>query len=261
MDSDDRLPRLLTRREVLALTGGLGAAMLVGCSGDDDEDQTPTPAAEEPTEQISTTSTAAPTAESLSCVVSPELTEGPFFLDDTLDRSDITSDPTDNSVSEGVPLALTIGVALVDGSGCTPLSGAVVDLWQCDAVGVYSGVVDIAGQFDTTGRLFLRGYQTTNADGLVEFTTIYPGWYQGRTPHLHIKVRSEEQSFEFTSQLFFDDALSDQIFSTLPPYTEKGADRDTTNANDTIFSDQLVLTLNEQGDGYSGRFDVGVTPV
>ena len=158
-----------------------------------------------------TSSTQVPSATgvALDCVVRPELTIGPYFVDGQLNRSDILSEPSDNLVKEGVPLTLIINVANVAENSCTPIEGAQVDIWHCDANGQYSGVSDQG--FDTQGQQFLRGYQLTNANGAVQFLTIYPGWYPGRAVHIHFKLRSSPEAapgFEFTSQLFFDDELT-----------------------------------------------------
>jgi protocatechuate 3,4-dioxygenase beta subunit len=199
-------------------------------------------------------------------VVRPEETEGPYFVDEKLNRSDIRSDPTDGSVREGVPLALTFIVSSVGGGGCTPLQGASVDVWHCDAAGVYSDVTDNgAGGFSTVGQKFLRGYQVTDADGKAAFTTIYPGWYSGRTVHIHFKIRTTDsagKAYDFTSQLYFDDALTDQVFAQAP-YSAKG-ERNTRNAQDGIYADggdQLLLELTRQGDGYAATFDIGLQDV
>ena len=112
-------------------------------------------------------------------------------------------------------LALTFRVSQINGQGCVAYPGAVVDVWHCDALGVYSDVTDRG--VSTVGQQFLRGYQVTDANGIASFVTIYPGWYPGRTVHIHFKIRSEatsDSSLEFTSQLFFDDAFTDQV---VPP--------------------------------------------
>jgi protocatechuate 3,4-dioxygenase beta subunit len=133
-------------------------------------------------------------------------------------------------------------------------------VWHCDAAGVYSGVND-ANFGSTAGQKFLRGYQTTNENGAVAFTTIYPGWYQGRTTHIHFKIRAEEggRSFEFTSQLYFDDAFTDRVY-TREPYAAKG-ERGTRNDNDGVFrngGERLTLNVVESGDGYAATFDIGL---
>jgi protocatechuate 3,4-dioxygenase beta subunit len=163
--------------------------------------------------------------------------------DERLNHSDIRSDPSDGSVRDGTPLTLAFAVARLDGSSCTALEGAVVDIWHCDAAGVYSDVQDTG--FNTVGKKFLRGYQVTDANGNATFVTIYPGWYQGRTVHIYLKIRPDPDStegFEFTSQLCFDDDLTDTI-DAQQPYVAKGT-RTTRNANDGIYTnggDELLL--------------------
>jgi protocatechuate 3,4-dioxygenase beta subunit len=241
MDLDD-LPvgRVLTRREAVTVLAGAGALLFFGCSSATDNSQTETPTA--------------------GCVVRPALTEGPYYVDEELNRSDIRSDPSDGTVQEGALLALTFNVSRVASNACSPLEGAVVDVWHCNALGVYSDVSDQG--FNTVGKMFLRGYQVTDANGVAQFTTIYPGWYSGRAVHLHFKVRSAagaSSSYEFTSQLFFDDSLTDQVLAR-SPYASKGA-RDTRNANDGISQQggsQLVLNLTQASQGYAATFDIAL---
>ena len=152
-------------------------------------------------------------------------------------------------------------MARVNGSACTAFAGALVDVWHCDALGVYSDVSDPG--FQTKGKKFLRGYQVTDAKGLASFTTIYPGWYQGRTVHIHFKIRSDAgaaSGLEFTSQLFFDDAVTDQVHATAP-YAQKGQ-RTLRNDGDGIFGNggsQLLLQLaGDARAGYSTTFEVGL---
>jgi protocatechuate 3,4-dioxygenase beta subunit len=116
----------------------------------------------------------------------------PYFVDNQLNRSDIRIDPSDGSVKEGAPLRLAFQVSDVSANACSPLAGAQVDVWHCDALGVYSGVSDPG--FDTSGQLWLRGYQVTDESGYCEFTTIYPGWYSGRAVHIHFKIRTDPYS-------------------------------------------------------------------
>jgi len=123
-----------------------------------------------------------------SCVVRPELTEGPYYVDEGLQRSNIRSDPSDGSIRPGALLALTFNVSSAASNACSPLEGAIVDVWHCDALGVYSDVSDPG--FNTSGQRFLRGYQVTGSDGVARSTTIYPGWYQGRAVHILFKIRS-----------------------------------------------------------------------
>lgn len=200
----------------------------------------------------------------LDCVVTPAQTEGPYFVDDVLERSDIRLDPTTGRRVDGVPLRLGIRVARVDGAACAPVEGALVDVWQCDAHGAYSDVLDANGLFDTRGQRFLRGQQRTDPSGQAEFVTIYPGWYRGRAVHIHFKVRApagEERTHELTSQLYFDDALTDRVHAR-PPYAANGP-RDRRNDADGIFrrgesGSRLLLPVSPDGDGYGGEFRVGL---
>lgn len=195
-----------------------------------------------------------------ACVVRPEQTEGPYFIDEQLNRSDIRIDPSDHSAKPGVPLRLEFQISRVTGAACAPLNGAIVDVWHCDALGVYSDVRD-AG-FDTRGKKFLRGYQTTDAKGLARFATIYPGWYAGRAVHIHFKIRSVgpgTRAREFTSQLYFDEAITDEVFK-LAPYTGKNRRR-TRNDADFIFRSggtQLLVTPAKDSNGYTAKFDIGL---
>jgi protocatechuate 3,4-dioxygenase beta subunit len=199
------------------------------------------------------------TTGSTACVQTAALTEGPFFVDEKLNRSDIRTDPVTGAVSAGIPLALTFNVERVASSACTPLTGAYLDVWHCDATGTYS---DVSG----SSRKFLRGYQITDANGVASFTTIYPGWYNGRAVHIHFKLRlyaGSTKSYEFTSQFFFNDAFTDSVYAK-SPYSARGA-RDTRNANDGIYnslsaSDKAALTLatSQSSDGYAGVINLGV---
>jgi protocatechuate 3,4-dioxygenase beta subunit len=206
------------------------------------------------------TRTAAVTAP--ACVVRPPQTEGPYVVDERLDRSDIRSDPSDGSVQEGVPLRLAFHVSRIAGDTCTPLEGAVVDVWHCDARGRYSDVPELHAFFDTRGKKFLRGFQRTDARGTAQFITIYPGWYPGRTVHIRVKIRTNPaapRGLAWTSQLYFDDALTDQVHAQLP-YATKGRRR-MTNDRDGIFrSDgrQLLLQLTKEAHGYGGTFEIGL---
>jgi protocatechuate 3,4-dioxygenase beta subunit len=250
-DDDQPIGRVLSRREVLALIGGAGAVLLGGCTLEQFLSG----------ESAATPSLSATSVASLPpCVVRPALTEGPYFVDNQLNRSDIRIDPSDGSVKEGAPLRLAFQVSDVNADACSPLAGAQVDVWHCDALGVYSGVSDPG--FDTSGQLWLRGYQVTDESGYCEFTTIYPGWYSGRAVHIHFKIRTDpdsNQGYEVTSQLFFDEAFTNAVY-THAPYVAKGAPN-TPNASDGIFQGgDGLLTLNvvEAGEGYAATFDIGL---
>ena len=255
LDNDDaQVGRILSRREVLALLGGSSAALLAACAPGALTSASPT-AATQQTSAATTTAAAASSAATVlpSCIVRPALTEGPYFVDEKLDRSDIRSDPGTGTVRPGALLTLNFLVSRVSGSACTALSGAVVDVWHCDALGVYSDVDNARGQ------KFLRGYQMTDASGRAKFTTVYPGWYQGRAVHIHFKIRPTSSS-EFTSQLFFDDALSTQVFAQTP-YSQKGTQGITRNASDGIFQQsggKLTLNVTKSGDTYAATFDIGL---
>ncbi len=237
----DDLPvgRILSRREVLTVLGASGIAMLAGG---------PQAAWATPRRRVP------------ACVARPEQTEGPYFVDKVLARSDIRSDPASGAVKEGTPLALTLAVSGVGAGTCIPLAGAHVDIWHCDADGVYSGVEDPG--FNTVGQSFLRGYQLTDDKGEARFRTIYPGWYPGRAVHIHFKIRTQpaaSKGLEFTSQLYFDEVVTDRAFSRMP-YAGKRGRRDR-NSDDRIFSrggDQLLIVPRPSGDGYEARFEVGL---
>lgn len=194
------------------------------------------------------------------CVVRPATTAGPFYVDEQLNRSDLRLDPSDGSVREGVQLDLQFNVSRFSEGTCVPFPNAIVDVWHCDAAGVYSDVRGRTG--NATGRKFLRGHQFTDAAGVARFTTIYPGWYPGRTVHVHFKVRSAPEApkpFEFISQLFFDDALTDTVHAR-PPYAARGA-RNMRNEEDGIFREggkELILALNPVGEGFKTAFDLAV---
>lgn len=238
MNGDDaQTGRVLTRREVLGLVGAPAVLMLAGWSAP-----------------------AASARDVPGCVVRPQQTEGPYFVDEVLNRSDIRSDPSDGSVRPGAPLDLTFKVSRLAAGACVALPGALVDLWHCDHGGVYSDVED--PRYNTVGKKFLRGYQTTGADGVARFTTVYPGWYPGRAVHVHFKIRSAPAAsprFEFTSQLYFDDALTDEVHAR-EPYAGRGR-RNRRNSGDGIFSrggSQLLLAPVARGQGYAATFEIAV---
>jgi protocatechuate 3,4-dioxygenase beta subunit len=226
----------MSRRRALSWLGGLGlVALLPGCAGDD-----------EPSGAPSTTAPTATDSQAVAdCVLSPELTEGPFYLDLDLVREDITED------RPGLPLELQVNVVDVD--ACAPIGEAAVDVWHCDAEGVYSGT---EGEATT----FLRGIQLTDADGAAHFRTIFPGWYSGRAVHLHVKVHLDSAD-TYTGQLFFDEDVLEEAYST-EPYFARGKP-DTTNATDDIFAESggtTIVALTGGADGYSGAVTLGVQP-
>jgi len=182
-----------------------------------------------------------------ACVLSPEITEGPFFVDEHLERSDLVGDAANSPGLRGaLPLLMTI--AFVDArSGCAPIPNLQVDVWHADARGNYS---DVQGQ---RGQTFCRGYQRTDADGTVSFSTIYPGWYPGRTIHIHVKARAfdadRRPTRDYTTQLFFDEATNGQVMA-MAPYSGRGR-RTTSNARDGIYANasSLILATSARSDG------------
>lgn len=231
---------VLSRREALILTGATGAIWLMNGT------RRPAQAASD-------------TPQSL-CIVRPEQTEGPYFVDERLHRTDIRSDPTSGTVTPGTPLALTFQISRVRAGECHPLPSAQVDVWQCDAAGIYSDVEDPG--FNTIGKKFLRGYQLTDSQGEAGFLTIYPGWYPIRTVHIHFKIRTEptaRKSYEFTSQVYFPDSLTDRVH-VAPPYASMGPRR-VRNQRDFIFrdgGDRLMLAPTESAGGYAATFSIGL---
>jgi protocatechuate 3,4-dioxygenase beta subunit len=240
---DEQIGRVLNRREVITLIGAAGVSVLSAGS-------------------LAAAAQGQATRPMPACVVRPEQTEGPYFVDEKLEPSDIRADPGGGALSEGVPLDLEFQVSRIGKGSCVPLARALVDVWQCDALGVYSGVRDTGQGFNTLGKKFLRGHQLTDAKGRARFTTIYPGWYQGRTVHIHFKIRtptSGSRSYEFTSQLYFDDDVTDRVLARAP-YSSKGR-RAVRNRQDGIFrrgGEQLILAVVPKGEGYTGLFDLGL---
>jgi len=204
----------------------------------------------------------------------PQQIEGPYFVDGMPNRSDIRLDTFNGSIQGGIPLRLVLHVYNVedeDGDrvgSCTPLNDAKVDIWLANSQGIYSGVQD-AG---TGQNNFLRGYQMTDENGTVQFATVYPGWYDGRAIHIHVKVPNFEgsnETLEWTSQFYLNNSINEQVH-TQPPYSSHGP-VDMTNEEDFIYAgpssdgliqtntgQHLMLKLNEDERGYTGTFNIGV---
>jgi protocatechuate 3,4-dioxygenase beta subunit len=182
----------------------------------------------------------------VSCVLTPELTEGPYYIAGERLRRNITDG------HPGIPLFLRL--AVVDASTCKPISGAAVDIWHADAAGTYSGFGAGSGS-----RTFMRGIQKTDAHGIANFRTVYPGWYQGRTVHIHVKVHVRGNVVH-TGQLFFSDALTDRVYRSAP-YNRR-PNRTTRNATDSIFVNggrkSLLSVRRRSAGGYLGRITMGV---
>jgi protocatechuate 3,4-dioxygenase beta subunit len=230
--------RLLSRRASLLKVGGLVAAALGagawkgGALAD---------AADSDAEGVGP---AAVAAGRVSCVLTPEQTEGPYYIDDARVR---------RNIREGRPgTALTLRLTVVNASTCKPIRGAAVDVWHCDALGVYSGVQGAAGS------TFLRGIQRTNAKGLATFATVYPGWYPGRTVHIHVKVHLGGNVLH-TGQLYFPEAVNDAVYRRAPYSRRPG--RDTRNRADGIFRNggsRSLMKLTRSGAGYVAAVTMGV---
>ena len=239
-ENDQQIGYILTRREALTLMGAAGAGLLVG--------------------RWPNKAWAVPSTLRSPCIVRPEQTEGPYFVDERLHRSDIRTDPANGQVTPGALLTLTFQVMRFHAGECRPIPDAQVDVWHCDAMGVYSDVRDLG--FKTLGLKFLRGYQITDAEGSARFLTIYPGWYPIRTVHIHFKIRPAPvagRSFEFTSQLYFPDELTDRIHANLP-YSSKGPRR-VKNRHDFIFrqgGEQLMLEPSAISDRYAATFPIAL---
>jgi protocatechuate 3,4-dioxygenase beta subunit len=191
-----------------------------------------------------------PRAANDACRLTPQAVEGPFYFDPRLERTAITDG------KPGVKLDLRLRV--IDGATCEPLPGARVDVWHGDALGAYSGYPGQSdtGGVSTEGQSFLRGTQFADEAGQVGFSTIYPGWYRGRTPHVHFKIFLDSRTV-LTGQFYFPDALSQFVYDNASPYRERGRRRDTTNATDGILRASgggpgVFCDIREASDRYVG---------
>jgi protocatechuate 3,4-dioxygenase beta subunit len=222
----------LTRRASLARLGGLVAAAVGAGAWRTEESEGVGPAAV--------------ASGAIACVLAPEQTEGPYYIEGERVRRNITDG------RPGRPLRLRLRVVNV--STCKPIKGAAVDIWHCDAGGVYSGFGD-----GTASRTFMRGVQRTDANGYAVFDTVYPGWYQGRTVHIHVKVHVGGNVVH-TGQLYFADGVTDAIYRRTP-YSARAA-RTTRNSSDSIYRNggsRSQLRVTSRGAGYLGTITMGVT--
>jgi protocatechuate 3,4-dioxygenase beta subunit len=183
--------------------------------------------------------------DSVACVLTPEQTEGPYY---------IAKEKLRRTITDGRPgTPLTLRLAVVDAKTCRPIKGAAVDIWHCDASGIYSGFG--AGR---ASRTFMRGIQRTNARGVATFKTVYPGWYQGRTVHIHVKVHVRGNVVH-TGQFYFPDRVTDAAYGKAP-YTNR-PNRGVRNADDMVFRNggkRSLLSLRRSGEGYVGSIRMGV---
>jgi protocatechuate 3,4-dioxygenase beta subunit len=248
---------LASRRQALAWLGAAGAALAaVACGGGSTSGQTAsavdstttTGPATTPTTGATTATTAAPAAATpttaATCVLTPEMTEGPYYLAGETIRSDVTDG------KPGAPLQLTLVV--LDATTCAPIPGATVEIWHADAGGVYSGFGSGA-----SSRTFLRGVQIADASGAVTFKTVYPGWYQGRATHIHLKVLVNGTTH--TSQLFFAESVNSAVYATAPYNSHTGSR--TLNAQDGIYGgggSSTTLTPTGSPSAYAATLNLGV---
>jgi protocatechuate 3,4-dioxygenase beta subunit len=220
----------LSRRASLASLGGLvaGAAGLAGLRATEDAGAGPAGVA----------------SGLISCVLAPEQTEGPFYVDDAAVRRNVT---------EGRPgTPLTLRLTVVNASNCKPIRNAAVEIWHCDARGAYSATGAEADE------RFLRGIQRTDAKGLAIFRTLYPGWYRGRTVHIHTMVHIGGNVVH-TGQLYFPESVTDAVYKRTP-YSAR-PNRDTRNAADSIYRNggrRSMLKLARSGTAYIGSITMGV---
>jgi protocatechuate 3,4-dioxygenase beta subunit len=184
-------------------------------------------------------------ADEVTCILTPEQTEGPYY---------IPGEKVRRNIAEGRPgTPLTLRLTVVDSRTCKPIKGAAVDIWHCDASGAYSGFG--AGR---SSRTFMRGIQRTNASGVAIFKTVYPGWYPGRTVHIHVKVHVRGNVLH-TGQLYFSDRVTDAVYRRTP-YSRR-PNRETRNADDSLFRNggrRSLLQLRRSGAGYVGSIKMGV---
>jgi protocatechuate 3,4-dioxygenase beta subunit len=228
---------VLSRRGALAKLGGL-AVVALGGGALGARDLLEPDAAE-----AAASGPAAVASGLVSCVLAPEQTEGPYYVEHAAIRRNVTEG------KQGV--GLTLRLAVVNVATCKPIKGAAVEIWHCDAGGTYSGV-----QGDT--GMFLRGVQRTDAKGVAIFKTIYPGWYPGRTVHIHTMVHLGGNVVH-TGQLYFPDPVTDVVYARTP-YSRR-PNRTTRNAADSIYRNggkRSTLRLARNGSAYVGSITMGV---
>jgi protocatechuate 3,4-dioxygenase beta subunit len=227
--------RRIGRREAIGVMGAASAALAFGCSNS-------------PTSPSTDTTAATPvTGTNATCAVTPTETVGPYPSLTSLFRSDIREGKA------GAVLTLTVKVVNVS-SSCAAVANANVEIWHVDAAGSYS-------QYGTqSGQTFLRGIQTTNGNGEVTFTTIYPGWYQGRATHIHVEVRINGVSRKVT-QIAFPESVNNTVHVS-GVYGSRGTNP-MSNLSDGIFSDslssELVTPTGSIASGYAAAFQVGIS--
>ncbi|WP_405019708.1 protocatechuate dioxygenase [Kitasatospora sp. NBC_00070] len=288
MGHDHHEGQRVSRRAALAGIGSIGlGALLAACGSPKSGTATTTTGATAGISPSTSEDLTALFAGAGTCSLSPQATQGPYYFDADKIRSDIRED------REGVKLRIAIRVQ--DSETCGPLADAVVEIWHCDAAGLYSGAESLSSGGGGTGggpggggappsgaptgappsggpggsggagadltptddKRYLRGAQVTNGDGIVRFTTVWPGWYTGRTVHIHAMVHVGDDR-TLTTQLMTDESLNSKVFAQ-QPYS-RHTNRDTFNDGDSIYKEPMLLKITEDADGYLGAITFGVDP-
>ncbi|WP_331770051.1 protocatechuate dioxygenase (plasmid) [Embleya sp. NBC_00888] len=304
MSHDHHEGQRVSRRTALAGIGSIGLGALLGaCSGAKNGGSaratTTTGATATVSPQAGTTQDIAKLFEGAgTCTLTPQTTQGPYYFDADKIRSDIREDRA------GTRLRLAVRVQ--DSETCQAIPNAVVEIWHCDAAGLYSGAESLSGgggggggpsgggggsggpgggpppsgapggappsgapgggagggggQGDLTpqdDKRYLRGAQVTDNQGIVQFTTIWPGWYRGRTVHVHAMVHVDNER-TLTTQLMMDEALNSAVFAEQPYAKHTG--RDTFNDGDNIYKPTMLLKVVQDGDGHLGVITLAADP-
>jgi protocatechuate 3,4-dioxygenase beta subunit len=272
MNEDVRRSRhLISRRRALSLGGTVSlGALVAACTGTGSPSARPSS-----TTPLTPSTTAAADVLALldranTCTTAKEETQGPYWFDVDQIRSGLREDRPGT--------ALVLAVRAHDMSGCsdgaapTPIPNSVVEIWHCDAGGEYSGFESGSGRGSggasdgsyssgdteattTDDGTYLRGAQVADKNGVIQFTTIYPGWYRGRTVHIHLKLHVNRKTV-VTTQLYFDEAVNDAVFAT-SPYDERPG-RDTRNSDDSIYDASGLVTIRKTSTGYLAAINLGV---
>jgi protocatechuate 3,4-dioxygenase beta subunit len=279
MDEEVRRSReRISRRRALGLGGTVGlGALVAACTGSSPSrgDSTSTPSASLPASSAAPSDLLALLDAANTCVTAREETQGPYWFDVDSIRSDLRED------RPGTPLLLAVRAhdlsQCTNASAPTAIPNSVVEIWHCDAGGVYSGFESASqggpggggsggtsdGSYSmgdpeaspTDDGTYLRGAQVADRNGVVQFTTIYPGWYRGRTVHIHLKLHVDRKTV-MTTQLYFDEALNDAVFASSPYDMHTG--RETRNEDDSIYDPSGLVTVRRTATGYLGVINVGV---
>ena len=286
LNEDVRRSRLLvSRRRALSLGGTIGlGSLLAACAGTSARSGAPSAGRSATSAApLTPSSTAADDIVAAldavrTCTTSPEQTQGPYWFDVDSIRSDIREQRPGS--------VLQLALRVQDVSACSsdsramPVPNSVVEIWHCDAGGLYSGFESgsmggggapnrrgaettsdgsyASGDQEATTTddgTYLRGAQVADSNGIVQFTTIFPGWYRGRTMHLHLKVHLDRETV-LTTQLYVEDELATEVYAAAP-YSDRSGGR-TLNSADTFFSEDAILTVNKQGGAYLGLINLGV---